>query len=84
MGTGNKFDPSRLKIMDIRKTSYDPIAKILRKFVVDNKINYKVTVVCSDEKPLKISNPIGSTAFVPATAGLLCASYVINDIIRSD
>lgn len=80
MGTGNKFDPSRLKIMDIRKTSYDPIAKILRKFVVDNKINYKVMVVCSDEVPLKICNPIGSTAFVPATAGLLCASFVINDI----
>lgn len=80
MGTGNKFDPSRLKIMDIRKTSYDPIAKILRKFVVESKINYKVMVVCSDEKPLKISNPIGSNAFVPATAGLLCASFIINDI----
>lgn len=80
MGTGNKFDPTRLKIIDIRKTSYDPIAKILRKFVVDNKINYKVMVVCSDEKPLKITNPIGSNAFVPATAGLLCASFIINDI----
>lgn len=84
MGTGNKFDPTRLKITDIRKTSYDPIAKILRKFVVDNKINYKVMVVSSDEQPLKISNPIGSTAFVPATAGLLCASFVINDIIKEE
>ena len=82
MGTGNKLDPSRLKIQDIRKTSYDPIAKILRKFIIDKKINYKVMVVCSDEKPLKISNPIGSTAFVPATAGLLCASFVINDILK--
>ncbi len=82
MGTGNKFDPSRLKIMDIRKTSYDPIAKKIRKFIVDNKINYKVNVVCSDELPLKVSNPIGSTAFVPATSGLLCASFVINDIIK--
>ena len=80
MGTGNKFDPSRLKIMDIRKTSYDPIAKILRKFITENKINYKVMVICSDEKPLKISNPIGSNAFVPASAGLLCASFIINDI----
>ena len=84
MGTGNKLDPSRLKIIDVRKTSYDPIAKILRKFVNDNKLNYKIPVVCSDEESLKISNPIGSTAFVPATAGLLCASYVINDIIRGD
>lgn len=82
MGTGNKFDPSRLKIMDIRKTSYDPLAKRLRKFVLEEKINYKVMVVASDEKPLKISNPIGSTAFVPATAGLLCASFVINDILK--
>lgn len=82
MGTGNKFDPSRLKIMDIKKTSYDPIAKKIRKFIVDNKINYKVNVVCSDELPLKVSNPIGSTAFVPATSGLLCASFVINDIIK--
>ncbi len=82
MGTGNKFDPSRLKIMDIKKTSYDPLAKSIRKFVVDNKINYKVNVVCSDELPLKVSNPIGSTAFVPATSGLLCASFVINDIIK--
>lgn len=82
MGTGNKFDPSRLKIMDIRKTSYDPIAKILRKFIVDNHINYKVTVVSSNEQPLKISKPIGSTAFVPSTAGLLCASYVINSILE--
>ena len=82
MGTGNKFDPSRFKITDIRKTSYDPIAKILRKFVIENKINYKVMVVCSDEAPLKISNPIGSNAYVPATAGLLCASFVINDILN--
>lgn len=82
MGTGNKFEPSRLKIMDIRKTSYDPLAKKIRKFVIDSKINYKVTVVCSDELPLKVSNPIGSTAFVPATSGLLCASYVINDILK--
>jgi len=82
MGTGNKFDPTRFQILDIRKTSYDPIAKILRKFVIDNKINYKVMVVCSDEQPLKISKPIGSNAFVPGTAGLICASYVINDIIK--
>ena len=58
------------------------LIKKIRKFVIDNKINYKVTVVCSDELPLKVSNPIGSTAFVPAISGLLCASYVINDIIK--
>ena len=82
MGTGNKMDPSRLKIMDIRKTSYDPIAKIIRKMVKDEKIKGKVMVVCSDELPYtKITKEIPSNSFVPATAGLLCASYIINDII---
>lgn len=82
MGTGNKMDPSKLKIMDIRKTSYDPIAKRIRKMVKDEKINGKVMVVCSDEKGnVKIEKEIPSNSFVPATAGLLCASYVINDIV---
>lgn len=81
MGTGNKMNPQKLEVIDIRKTSYDPIAKLLRKFVKDNNIREKIMVVCSAEKPMKISKPIGSNAFVPATAGLLCTSYIINDIV---
>lgn len=82
MGTGNKMDPTKLRIMDIRKTSYDPIAKKIRKMVKDEKINGKVMVVCSDEQgKVKIDKEIPSNSFVPATAGLLCASYVINDIV---
>lgn len=81
MGTGNKMDPSKLEIIDIRKTSYDPLAKKIRKFVVDNKINKKIPVVCSTEPPKKISLPVGSNSFVPAVAGLLCTSYIINDIV---
>jgi tRNA A37 threonylcarbamoyladenosine dehydratase len=82
MGTGNKMDPSRLKIMDVRKTSYDPIAKIIRKMVKDEKIKGKVMVVCSDEEGYtKVIDKIPSNSFVPATAGLLCASFVINDIV---
>lgn len=83
MGTGNKLDPSKLEILDIRKTSYDPLARIIRKMINEEKINDKIMVVASTEKPLKHeSNIIGSTSFVPSTAGLLCASYVINDIIK--
>lgn len=82
MGTGKKMDPTKLEIIDIRKTSYDPIAKILRKMVKDERINNKVMVVCSKEEPKKIEGKtIGSTPFVPATAGLLCASFIINDIV---
>ena len=82
MGTGNKMDPTKLKIVDIRKTSYDPVAKIVRKMVNDEKIKGKVMVVSSDEKPcVKVNKTIPSNSFVPATAGLLCASFIINDIV---
>ena len=82
MGTGNKLDPSKLEIVDIRKTSYDPLAKIIRKMVKEENIKEKVMVVASTEVPVKTNTKtIGSTSFVPAVAGLLCASFVINDII---
>lgn len=82
MGTGNKLNPELLKITDIRKTSYDPLAKKIRKFVNDNQIKEKIMVVSSTEQPKKTVNPIGTISFVPAVAGMLCASYVINDIIK--
>ena len=82
MGTGNKMDPTKLKIIDIRKTSYDPLAKIIRKMIKSEKINGKVMVVCSDEVGYtNVKDIIPSNSFVPATAGLLCASYIINDIV---
>ncbi|MEG0826470.1 MAG: tRNA threonylcarbamoyladenosine dehydratase [Bacilli bacterium] len=82
MGTGNKLNPSKLQIQDIRKTSYDPIAKILRKMINDEQIKEKVMVICSTEVPIVTNcKTIGSTSFVPASAGLLCTSYIINDIV---
>lgn len=85
MGTGNKLDPSKLEIIDIRKTSYDPIAKILRKMVKDERIKAKIPVVCSKEQSIKTnSSTISSNSFVPATSGLLITSYIINDIIDKE
>lgn len=80
MGTANKLDPTKLEILDIRKTSYDPLAKILRKYVMDKKTNKKIMVVSSTEVPVR-KDMLSSLIFVPATAGLLCANYVIKDII---
>ena len=82
MGTGNKLDPSKLEIVDIRKTINDPLAKVIRKFVKDEKINSKVMVLSSSELPIKTGERTpGSTAFVPASAGLLIASYVVRQFI---
>ena len=82
MGAGNKMDPTAFKILDIRKTSYDPLAKKIRKYVLDEKIKGSIPVVCStEEKYSENVKPIPSNAFVPATAGILCGSYIVNKII---
>jgi len=81
MGTANKVDPTKLEIIDIRKTSYDPLAKILRKYVLDIKTNKKIMVVSSTEKPIR-KDCLASLVFVPATAGILCANYIIRDIVK--
>ncbi len=82
MGTGNKLDPSKLEILDIRKTVNDPLARIMRKFVKDEHINKKVMTLCSTELPIKthIITP-GSNSFVPSSAGLLISSYIIRKFI---
>jgi len=83
LGTGNKFDPSKLEITELKKTSYDKLAKILRKWINENNIKEKIMVVSSKEQPKKITdNIIASTSFVPPVAGFLAASYVINDFLK--
>lgn len=82
MGTGNKLDPSMLEITDIKNTSYDPIAKRIRKYLKDNKIKGKLPVVYSKEQNPKFEGSIPSMIFVPSTAGILCANYVIRKIIE--
>lgn len=83
MGTGNKLDPSKLEITDIRKTINDPLARIIRKFIKDEKINKKVMVLSSKELPIKTGERTpGSSSFVPSSAGLLIASYIIRKFMN--
>ena len=82
MGTGNKFDPSKLYITDLKNTDIDPLARIMRKWAKDEKINKKIPVLCSKEIPSYKGDIVGSTSFVPNCAGLLISSYVIRKIIN--
>ncbi|MBP3456754.1 MAG: ThiF family adenylyltransferase [Bacilli bacterium] len=84
MGTANKMDMTRFKITTIDKTSYDPLAKIIRNKIKEEKIQTKFKVVSSDEKVIKNGTKLGTIAYMPAVSGLLCASYVINDIIDNN
>lgn len=86
MGTGNKLDPSLLKVADISKTSVCPLARIMRTELRKRGINH-LKCVFSTEEPVKANaseteerRVPGSTAFVPSTAGLLIASVVVRDL----
>lgn len=83
MGTGNRLDPSKFMITKLKNTSYDPLAKKMRFLLKENRDALNIPVLISSEIPKKIENKIGSISFVPPTAGLLIASYVINDIIKT-
>lgn len=83
MGTGNKLDPTKLDVVDIRKTVNDPLARIIRKYIKDKKIKNKVMVLSSTEVPVKTGERTpGSTAFVPGAAGLILASFVVRNLIK--
>lgn len=83
MGAGNRLDPTKFRIMDIEKTKNDPVARIMRKKLKEMNIK-KLKVVCSEELPIKTSDRTpGSISFVPPVCGMVLASYVITDILKS-
>ena len=82
-GMGRKLNPKMVEVIPLSKTSYDPIAKALRKYVKDEKINSKVMCICSKEQPINTDdNIIASMSIVPSVAGILAADYVIKNIIK--
>jgi tRNA threonylcarbamoyladenosine dehydratase len=95
MGAGNKLDPSRLEMADIRDTSVCPLARVMRGELKKRGIE-SLAVVYSREPPIKADareglaeggsvrgrrSVPGSAVFVPMCAGLLIASRVVRDLI---
>ena len=81
MGTGNKTDPSMLRVADISKTKVCPLAKVMRKQLRDKGIEH-VKVVYSEEAPVnrESGRTPGSTAFVPSSAGLMIAAEIVKEL----
>lgn len=82
MGTAKKIDPTKLEITTLDKTNNDPIARLLRNKVRKAHVNKKIYVVSSTEVPKQI-NMLGTANLVPSVAGLLCVSFIFNDIIKN-
>lgn len=87
LGTGNKLDPSRLRIGDLAETRICPLARVLRRELKKRDILH-LPVVWSDEKPRPSplfengKNIPGSISFVPPVAGLLMAAEIVRIILE--
>ena len=80
-GTARKMDPRYLEVVDIRKTTYDPLAKVLRNWVNKEKIRGKTMCCYSKEIGKGDKDVLSSIMMTPASCGLLMASYAIGDVI---
>ena len=90
LGTGNKLDPTQLRLADISETYGCPLARVMRKELRNRGILHQ-KVVFSPEEPAPTTQteapPPGrrsvpaSNPWVPASAGLLLGSAVVRDLI---
>lgn len=82
MGTGKRLNPSNVIITRLDKTSNDPLAKKMRYEARKRGLKLNVPVVCSKEEPINKDHVIASSIFVPSTAGLMLAYYIIEKVIN--
>ncbi|MDO4315970.1 MAG: tRNA threonylcarbamoyladenosine dehydratase [Oscillospiraceae bacterium] len=93
LGTGNKLDPTLLRLADISETYGCPLARVMRKELRSRGIRHQ-KVVFSPEEPAPARQleapPPGrrsvpaSNPWVPAAAGLLLGSAVVCDILKKE
>lgn len=84
-GAGNRYQNlPKFEVSDIKKTSYDKLAKLLRKFCVEENIK-KLNVVYTSEPPIKHeSNTIASVVYYPVAMACVLVSFVINQLLNKN
>ena len=83
MGAGNRYqDIPKFEIADISKTTYDKLAKAIRKFCAEERIG-KLKVCYTKQKPLKFDcKTIGSVVYYPVNMASVMCAKVLNDILN--
>lgn len=91
LGTGNKLDPSQLRVTDLSKTSGCPLARVMRRELGRLGIKH-LKVVFSPEEPaptLQLEAPPpgrrsvpASVPWVPSVAGLMLGGAVVMDLVK--
>jgi tRNA A37 threonylcarbamoyladenosine dehydratase len=83
MGTGNKLNPTMFEITDIYKTKVCPLARVMRKELKKRGVE-SLKVVYSQEEVVTTARTPASISFVPSVAGLLIASEVVRDVLKTN
>ena len=92
MGSGGRFDPSFIKVADISESHSCRLAYYIRKKLHKFDIYKGVTVVFSDELPVKEAlekveeknkkTIAGTISYMPVIFGGYCASTVIREMLK--
>lgn len=93
MGSGGKTDPSQIRLADISKTNYCPLAKVVRTRLAKMGIKHGITCVYSTEPidkrcVLEVSGErykkttTGTVSYMPNLFGCWLASHVIREIVK--
>lgn len=80
MGTGNRYKMPQFEVTDISKTSYDKLAKKLRKLLKDKGVE-KLNVVYTKE-PSEQTESLGSVVYYPLMCAGTIVSFVTNEILK--
>ncbi|GAB1529916.1 tRNA threonylcarbamoyladenosine dehydratase [Brevibacillus formosus] len=98
MGAANKMDPTRFEVADISQTSYDPIAKVIRRELRKSGIYKGVKVVYSREIPVTVrvdvreqivsnpDSPISKVRMPPASNAFVpsVAGLILASVVARD
>jgi tRNA A37 threonylcarbamoyladenosine dehydratase len=93
MGAGGKYEASKVKVRDISKTEYCPLAKNMRKRLKEAKISKGIKAVFSTEVPDETSIKLtdgknykksfyGTNSWMPCLFGLHAAETVVKYLLN--
>lgn len=96
MGAANKLLPGSIRTEDISRSRQCPLAKVIRKRLRRMGIERGVTVVYSEELPVRLADggfhapepettgakrPQGTISYLPALVGLHCAAAILRNLL---
>lgn len=79
MGTGNKNGIPNFKVCDLFETTYDGLARVLRRELKKLGVT-KSDVVCTSEQSIQGLDAIGSLVYYPAMCGCVLSAYVVKKL----